>query len=224
MDEGEYLNRIGDYFIKKREGALILSPRDIETIKKWLREEVPLEAIFYGIDKYFEGKKRASRHGGRRSPLSRAEKQVLKAWEEIKEAGLGKKYARREEEDFTAHLDDIATRLRGSTGRKKALAGLSREIGEMATEIERLAEEVGESAVYPVTVEEKLIGMEKDLFELVKGAIGEEELRSLSEAIDEELGGYVERMSREALEKTRRSLLRKKIRDKYGLPEMSLFV
>jgi hypothetical protein len=224
MDEREYLNRIGDYFIKKREGALILSPRDIETIKKWLNEEIPLEAIFYGIDKYFEGKKRASRRGGRRSPLRRAEKRVLKAWEEIREAGLGKKYVRGEDEDFPAILSDIASRLLEAVKKNEALSRLLRSVEGIVSEIKRFAEEIEESAISPVTVEEKLIVMEKELFDRVRKEVGEDELRGLSDAIDEELGGYADRMSREALETTKRNLLKRKIREKYDLPEMSLFV
>ena len=224
LEEGEYLNRVKDYFIKIREGALFLSPRDIETIREWLKEGIPLEALFYGIDRYFEKRKRAVPSGGRRDSLRRTEKDVLKAWQEIREAGLGKKYSREETSDFSGVLASISSRLREALEKKEELSPLRSRIGSLLSEIELFREDIEAEAITPVKVEEALIRMEGELFEELKRILPGEALSSFSEKIDGELARYEGRMSPEVVRATKENMLRKEIRETLGLPRLSLFI
>jgi hypothetical protein len=94
MDRWNYFNyftEIEEYFWKKRGSHLLVSPLDWAIMETWQKAEVPLEAVFKGIDRAFESYRRSRRGAGKPlKSLAYCTDAVLEAAEESEEAAAGK--------------------------------------------------------------------------------------------------------------------------------------
>ena len=66
-------------------------------------------------------------------------------------------------------------------------------------------------------------GIERLLDRAMSGAIGEAELTSMSSEVEAQLKPYKRHMDKDAFAQTRDNLLRKRIREHFGVPRLSLF-
>jgi hypothetical protein len=82
-----------------------------------------------------------------------------------------------------------------------------------------------ESATHPDSrkLEESLTGIERLLDSAMREAIGETELISMQTEIEAQLKPYKRHMDKDAFAQTRDNLLRKRIREHFGVPRLSLF-
>ena len=82
-----------------------------------------------------------------------------------------------------------------------------------------------ESASHPDSrkLEESLTGIERLLDSAMRAAIGEDELRSMCSEVEAQLKPYKRHMDKDAFAQTRENLLRKRVREHFGVPRLSLF-
>jgi hypothetical protein len=81
------------------------------------------------------------------------------------------------------------------------------------------------SAVQPDArkLEDSLTGIERMLDDAVRVAIDEGEFEAVTAEIESQMKPYKRHMDKAAFEQTRGNLLRKRLRDYYGVPRLSLF-
>ena len=72
-------------------------------------------------------------------------------------------------------------------------------------------------------LEESLTGIERMLDETIRKTVSDDDLKSISAEIDEQLKPYKRHMDKAAYAETNENLLRKRLRELLGVPRLSLF-
>jgi hypothetical protein len=72
-------------------------------------------------------------------------------------------------------------------------------------------------------LEDSLTGIERMLDDAIRVAVGDVELEAANTEIESQMKPYKRHMDKAAFEQTRGNLLRKRLRDHFGVPRLSLF-
>jgi len=231
-----YFSEIEDTFVRRRGKHLLLSPMDWALIESWKERDVPLPVVLRAIEHAFdsfEAKKR-----------KRSVKTLLYCQEEV-EAQFAEWIESRvgsHEEAPDKSEDDAKTPF----PRTVVLAHLARSREEL-TELARarrqtssdefcealarataLVEELEidyAAAAQPDArkLEDSLTGVERMLDETIRKTVSDNDLKSISVEIDEQLKPYKRHMDKAAYAETNENLLRKRLREFVGVPRLSLF-
>jgi hypothetical protein len=202
----DYYLEIEAHFAMRRGTPFILSAKDWALMKKWREEGVPLPVVIEAIDTVFE----KNESSGRRkviSSLSYCRHAVKELWNDRKELLVGAG-GETPEASPGALLDDLARDLEA--------AALPASIG--ADFSSRLRELSAERSI--PRIEERLIEIERELIERilsemsVEREVREEAARSLGDAskIDEKTRARTEEAN-----------VRRIVRERFGLPRLTLF-
>jgi hypothetical protein len=218
----EYFQRIESHFLLLRGAPLLLSPSDYRVAKSWHGDGVPLDLVLRTMDEYFE--RRAERaHGDRAAGeepakvwgLRQIRPAVDAAWKHLRELTAP---GDRNEPGEGAALD-VAARL--AALREALERVLPAELPERAAVLARLDALGGESD--PRRVEEGLGAVAAAALDALLAEIPAGEREELAAGVERTLAPLADRMTREEVEATRERLLRQKVRQKFGLPTLSLF-
>jgi phage terminase Nu1 subunit (DNA packaging protein) len=230
-----YFSEIEDTFIRRRGKHLMLSPIDWALIESWKERGVPVHVALRGIEHAFDS------HDAKKQ--KRTVKTLLYCQEEVEA-----QYAEWLESRVGSHDDANARKDHEDTSpfpRATVLAHLARALGELTSisrQRETLQDEFTEalnraaallseikddyaSAAQPDTrkLEESLTGLERMLDDAMRAVATSEDLDSMSAEIESQLKPYRRHMDKPAFEQTRDNLLRKKMREQFGVPRLSLF-
>lgn len=218
----DYFQRLESHFLLLRGAPLLLSPSDYRVAKRWHADGVPLDLVLRTMDELFE--RRAERaHGGQGSEnepakvwgLRQVRPAVDAAWKRLRELTAP---GDRDEPGEGATLD-VPARL---TALREALEGaLPPELPEREAVLARLGALSQETD--PRRVEEGLGGVEAAALDALLAQVPDGERRELAAKVERALAPLADRMTREEVEATRERLLRQKVRQKVGLPTLSLF-
>jgi hypothetical protein len=194
----DYFLEIEAHFAMRRGTPFILSAKDWSLMKKWFDDGVPLAVVIEAIDTVFE-KNEAS---GRRkviSSLSYCRHAVKELWQDRQDlyAGTGEVAP---EENVAGLLEALAAEV------EKASA-------ETAAEIRAL---IAEKSV-PKT-EERLIAIEHDMMERLLGILSGEERKQLEQRVT-----TIADVDEKTRQRTYEANLRRRIRERFGLPRLTLF-
>jgi len=229
-----YFSEIEDTFVRRRLKHLMLSPMDWALIESWKERGVPLHVALRGIEHAFDS------HDARKA--KRTVKTLLYCQEEVEaqyaewlESRVGgqetsEQDAENDKSPFprTAvlrHLDRALQELARLAGERRTKHD---ELGDVfARELSLLSEIRNdyESAAQPDSrkLEESLTGIERLLDSAIHDALGESELTAMSTEVEAQLKPYKRHMAKEAFAQTRENLLKKRIREHFGVPRLSLF-
>ncbi|MYB18718.1 MAG: hypothetical protein F4Y16_07005 [Holophagales bacterium] len=208
----EYFERIEEEFIRLRGAPLLLSPADWRLADGWRREGVPLFLVLESIRLVFE--RRAERQAAspaaqqrRVSSLRYCRPAVEKAWAEFRE--LGGASAR----PPSPAAIDVRERL-------QALAdALPPATADLESWRQRLLELRGSAPA----VEDRLAELDRELvdraFELLPGRDRE----TVAAEAEAALGRMADRVGTERLAELRQRMVRRLVRERLGLPLLSLF-
>jgi hypothetical protein len=232
-----YFSEIEDTFIRRRGKHLLLSPMDWALIEGWKERGVPLHVVVRAIEHAFDS------HDARKQ--KRTVKTLLYCQEEV-EAQYAEWLASRvggheEPEREEKGADD----RKSPFPRDAVLAYLARSLealGTLAVERQTKDDELTEalarsiallseikddyaSAAQPEArrLEDSLTGIERLLDDAIRKAIPERELQSAIAEIESQIKPYKRHMDKAAFEQTRENLLRKRLRDHFSVPRLSLF-
>ena len=201
-------------FIRRRGTPFLLSPRDFALLKEWRALGVPIESIEQGIEAAFSRREeRAAR--GRVNSLAYCADAILEAWERHAAASVGKGGKAGPETDVPATLARLA----------ESLGDLARRRPDLALPIEaalRSIERLGKSRKNAEETEESLARLDKRLTKALYDALPEPERESLNADVAAALDRASVRMDDDAAERTARALTRRTLRDRMGLPRLSL--
>jgi hypothetical protein len=231
-----YFSEIEDTFIRRRGKHLMLSPMDWALIEGWKERGVPLHVVVRAIEHAFDS------HESKKQ--KRTVKTLLYCQEEVEAQyaeWLQSRVGSNDETDsesqqkdeskspfprtaVLAHLarslDTLGKLLRAPAAEDQMSEALARAV-TLLTEIK----DDYESAAQPDArkLEDSLTGIERLLDDAMARTISAAELAAVSAEIDLQVKPYKRQMDKAAFEQTRDNLLRKRLRDHFGVQRLSLF-
>jgi len=212
----------------------MLSPMDWALIESWKERGVPLHVALRGIEHAFDS------HDAKNQ--KRTVKTLLYCVEEVEaqyaewlESRVGSQEpveaeAEKDKLPFPRpavlqHLDRSLQELAALVAQRKPTEDELSEVLERELSLLLEIRNDYESAVHPDSrkLEESLTGIERLLDSAMHGALGEDALTSMSGEVEAQLKPYKRHMDKDAFAQTRDNLLRKRIREHFGVPRLSLF-
>jgi hypothetical protein len=232
-----YFSEIEDTFIRRRGKHLMLSPMDWALIESWKERGVPLHVALRGIEHAFDSHESKKRKRSVKSLLY-CQEEVEAQYAEWLESRVG---GHEEESDAGLSLAADASPF----SREVVLAHLERSLetlNQLAAERERQPDDLSEglaraatllseihldykSAARPDTrkLEDSLTGLDRLLDSAINAAIPRNDFESAVAAVDSQIKPYKRQMDKTAYEQTRDNLLRRRLREHFGVPRLSLF-
>ena len=197
----DYYNEIESHFAARRGTPFILSAKDWALMKKWHVEGVPLPVVIEAIDTVFE----KNETSGRRktiSSLSYCRHAVKELWEERKDLYVG------------------AGETTPETAIAETLEALAQQLETSALGVP-FAPRVRELTGSVPKVEQQLLDLEAELLDAAIAAAPSE-----VEAIRGEIAGALgdtSRIDEKTIARTVEANLRRLVRERFGLPRLTLF-
>ncbi len=214
----------------------MLSPMDWALIEGWKERGVPLHVVVRSIEHAFDS------HESKKQ--KRTVKTLLYCQEEIEaqyaewlesrvggheESAVAGKQADDSKSPFPrdavlAHLGRSLDALNQLKAERVDDHELSAALSRSITLLSEIKDDYA-SAAQPDArkLEDSLTGIERVLDDAMRRAVSEGVLESANTEIDAQLKPYKRQMDKGAFEQTRENLLRKRLRDQYGVPRLSLF-
>lgn len=198
----DYFLEIESHFAMRRGTPFILSAKDWLLMKKWHEEGIPLAIVIEAIDSVFE-KNEAS---GRRkviSSLSYCRHAVKELWSDRRDLQVGE----------AAEVPEAAA--------EETLEALAREVEQSGAAVGDLAGEIRalEKEKSIPKIEERLIDLEHGMIERVLESMPEGE----REAIRARVAAIGASVDEKVRARTEEANLRRLVRERFGLPRLTLF-
>lgn len=213
----------------------MLSPIDWALIESWKERGVPLHVALRGIEHAFDSYE-AKKHKRTVKTLLYCQEEVEAQYAEWLESRVGSHEeadSRRDDDETSpfprasvlAHLERSTEALSNLSNQREAQQD---ELGEALARSAALLAEIKDdyaSAAQPETrkLEESLTGIERMLDDALRAATNEGEFAAMSAEVEAQLKPYKRQMDKPAFEQTRDNLLRKRLREHFGIPRLSLF-
>lgn len=208
----EYFETIEEEFIRLRGAPLLLSPADWRLADRWRQEGVPLFLVLESIRLVFE--RRAERQAAspeaqqrKVSSLRYCRPAVEKAWAEYRElGGASARQPRPAAIDVRSRLQSLAAAIPPATV-------------DVESWRRRLLELQGPAPV----VEDRLVGLDRELVDRAFELLPHRDREEVTTEAEAALGRMAGRVDLERLEELRRRMVRRLVRERLGLPLLSLF-
>jgi phage terminase Nu1 subunit (DNA packaging protein) len=230
-----YFSEIEDTFIRRRGKHLMLSPIDWALIESWKERGVPLHVALRGIEHAFDSHQAKQRKRSVKTLLycqEEVEAQYTEWLEtrvgsndETPEAGSREEKSPFPRELVLAHLERSLAELgRLSQERRAQEDQLTEALARAAALLTEINDDYA-SAATPDTrkLEDSLTGIDRMLDEAIRATASETELESIRTEIESQLKPYKRHMDKTAFGQTWENLLRKHLREQFGVPRLSLF-
>ncbi|HEY6322495.1 MAG TPA: hypothetical protein VJA16_13145 [Thermoanaerobaculia bacterium] len=205
LEDHAYFLAIEDHFVRLRGAPLLLSPADWQVARRWHQQGIPLELVRRALEEVF-ARRRERGAKGRISSLRYCAPAVEAAWTEHSE--LAAPGTRVEAEAF-----DAASRLAALA------AALPTSGDELRAELAALAD----AGLEPQAIEERLAELDRRTLDGALAALGTEERAALDATLDKAIGAVAGRLAAAEIERARGRLARQVLRERLGLPMLSLF-
>jgi len=194
----DYFPEIESHFAARRGTPFILSAKDWALMRKWRDEGVPLPVVIEAIDSVFE----KNETSGRRktiSSLSYCRHAVKELWTDRREMFVGGSETT-PESNPAALLDALAAQLETTVA-----AAFAPRVRELAREqsVRR--------------IEEQLVELEREMIDSIVAA------NDISAIRDEIAAVLTTQMDEKTRARTEEANLRRLVRDRFGLPRLTLF-
>lgn len=198
MASDDYFLEIEAHFAMRRSTPFILSTKDWALMQRWREEGIPLPVVIEAIDSVFE----KNETSGRRkviSSLSYCRHAVKEMWDDRRElfAGAGEGAP---EMNPQARLDTLAQRLAEPFASRVRALGREKSVPR---------------------IEERLMEIERELIESLT-ASAPDEIGHMRREIAVSLGD-TSKLDPKVRARTEEANLRRKIRDRFHLPRLTLF-
>ncbi len=204
-------------FVRRRGTPFLVSPKDFALLREWRALGVPLEAVVSGIEDAF-GRREERGAIGRVNSISYCRDAVLLAWERRAETSRGKGSGGPETMEagqVVAALQRLAADLEGVAVRRPDLAVPFEAARRSLSKLESSGKTAEE-------IEGSLAGLDRRLAKALAEALSEAERAEVDSEAGRMLAGAGARMDAVTLEKTARALKRRLLRERLGLPRLSL--
>jgi len=198
----DYFTEIESHFAQRRGTPFILSAKDWHLMKRWNEEGIPLPVIIEAIDSVFE-KNEASGRKKVISSLSYCRHAVKEIWEERRELAVGDGSITPEEAPDAA-LELLADELNA--------IDVARPFAERIRALKKLKS--------VPRIEAKLIEIEHEMIaSIVDGLLDRDVLLAeIARAL-----GDTSKLDEKTRARTEEANLRRSVRERFGLPRLTLF-
>lgn len=216
----------------------MLSPMDWALIEGWKERGVPLHVVVRSIEHAFDSYESKKRKRTVKTLLY-CQEEVEAQYAEWLESRVGSyeeadaKSAGADESKSPFPRDAVLAHLARSLAQLSELYEERRQTNEdgLAEALSRattLLAEINDdyaSAAHPDArkLEDSLTGLERLLDDAIREAATAREMESANVEIDAQVKPYKRQMDKAAFEQTRENLLRKRLREHFGVPRLSLF-
>ncbi len=205
-----YFRAIEDLFIRLRGSPLLLSPADHLVARKWFEQRVPMEVVARALEGVF-ARRRERGASGKVSSLRYCRPAVEKEWKRV--AQLQAADVRAQAPDPAEPEIELAARL----------AVLCAQLPEQLQGVELWRQRITALSGEAETVEERLAALDAELIAEVDEALTESAARELDEAVKAALQAIAGRLTSEQLQAAGERLRRQLLRQRLGLPLLTLF-
>ena len=233
-----YFSEIEDTFIRRRGKHLMLSPIDWALIEGWKERGVPLHVVVRAIEHAFDSHE-SKKQKRTVKTLLYCQEEVEAQYAEWLESRVGgheaqgteSKQANESKSPFPrdavlAHLGRSLDTVRHLFEERRRTDDdeLSEALARAVTLLSEIKDDYA-SAAQPDArkLEDSLTGIERLLDDAIRLTASDSELESADAAVDSQMKPYKRHMDKAAFEQTRENLLRKSLRDHFGVPRLSLF-
>jgi hypothetical protein len=217
LEDHAYFLAIEDHFVRLRGAPLLLSPADWQAARRWHRQGIPLELVRRALEEVF-ARRRERGAKGRISSLRYCAPAVEAAWTERSELTAPGARVAAEAFDAASRLAALAAALPhvggGRAGLPDApgLAGLRTELAALAG-----------AGLAPQAIEERLAELDRRTLDGALAALAPEDRAALDATLDRAIGAVAGRLAAAEIEHARGRLARQVLRERLGLPMLSLF-
>lgn len=211
LDDQSYFLAIEDHFVRLRGAPLLLSPADWQAARRWHRQGIPIELVRRAIEEVF-ARRRERGAKGRISSLRYCAPAVEAAWVEHSELAAPGGRVAPEAFDAAARLSALAAALPADL---EGAAALRADLAALAAE--------GGAGLDPQGVEERLAEIDRQALEAALAGLAAAEREALDAAVEKALGAISARLASAEIERARERLSRQVLRERLGLPILSLF-
>ncbi|HYW72951.1 MAG TPA: hypothetical protein VE961_18135 [Pyrinomonadaceae bacterium] len=234
MNYFSYFSEIEDTFIRRRGKHLMLSPMDWSLIESWKERGVPLHVALRGIEHAFDSYD-AKKQKRTVKTLLYCQEEVEAQYAEWLESRVGSHDGAATESESEATpfpRTAVLEHLTGSLAELQRLANArSSTEDDFSETLERgvsLLAEINrdyESASHPDSrkLEESLTGIERLLDDAMRKTLAPEQVTAIENDVEAQLKPYKRHMDKAAFAQTRDNLLKKRIREHFRVPRLSLF-
>jgi hypothetical protein len=240
LNHFNYFTEIEDAFVRRRAKHLLLSPMDWALIESWKEMNVPLHVALRGIEKAFDSWESKPRKRSIKSLLY-CQEEVEAQFAEWREARVGASDEASEHDETGKTATDalpfsrIAILEHLQRGRTNLLAVCSArknlKVDDFTDTLERavaLLTEVEDdfaSSGSPSAqkLEQSLSGLERMISDAIPAAVDSEQIVRIEREVKEQLRPYRKHMEPAIYEQTFANLLLKRLRERLGIPRLSLF-
>lgn len=235
MNYFSYFSEIEDTFIRRRGKHLMLSPIDWALIESWKERGVPLHVALRGIEHSFDSYE-AKKHKRTVKTLLYCQEEVEAQYAEWLESRVGSHQESEPEAEESSEKspfsrDVVIDHLRRSLQSIEVLSAQPQQQDDLREALQRAGSlltdirEEYESAARPDTrkLEESLTGIDRMLDDAIRGAIPEPRLTAIAGEVESQLKPYRRQMDKTSYDQTRANLLRKRLREHFDVPRLSLF-
>jgi phage terminase Nu1 subunit (DNA packaging protein) len=230
-----YFSEIEDTFIRRRGKHLMLSPIDWALIESWKERGVPLHVVLRAIEHAFDSYE-SKKHKRTVKTLLYCQEEVEAQYAEWLESRVGS----HDDEEATEDADDrkspfsrdiVLAHLDKSHRELNDLATAQRDEDEWAEALKRAANLLTDirdeyaNAARPDTrkLEESLSGIDRMLDDGIRNSTPLSAMADLEAEVDAQVKPYKRHMDKEVFAQTRENLLKKRLREHFGVPRLSLF-
>ncbi|HKO97878.1 MAG TPA: hypothetical protein VJU86_12845 [Pyrinomonadaceae bacterium] len=235
MNYFNYFTEIEDAFVRRRGKHLLVSSIDWALIESWKEMQIPLHVALRGIEKAFDS--------WESKPRKRAIKSLLYCQEEVEaqfaewaESRVGANDETQTDETQSEGMPfsraALVEHLRKGRSElvvtRTKLLETSSEFSDALQRAETLLQDLEEETENSTTLnaqklEQSLTGLERMLADALRLTIDSVELQEYEREVKEQLKPYRKHMEKAAYDQTFDNLLLKRLRDRYGVPRLSLF-
>jgi hypothetical protein len=206
-----YFKAVEEEFLRRRGAPLTLTPSDWHIAEAWYLAGIPLDLVAQVLDEVW-AKRKERKSKGRISGLRYVAPAVEKAWARQRELTVTGERSAAAPLDVPARLRSLAAALSSAL----AAGGIHTGAAELAAEVTALE---GPSP----QVEEQLAELDRAMLERVWAGLPEDTRTEVQAAAQRTLAALAGRVEPQELERSRERLRAQLVRQRLGLPVLSLF-
>lgn len=242
MNYFNYFTEIEEEFVRRRGSHLLVSPLDWSLMEAWKQRDIPLHVVLRGINNSFDGYDQRLSRGRKVNSLFYCQQEVEAIFLEYIESRVGSsdstpgentdsangnsseassQFTRNSINDYlTEHLETIRQLNDKHSGNQL----LKETFERVSLRLEQIVEDLQMAkAVSPESLETDLTMIEEVILDGLKAGAGEEELKEIERDGNQKLRAYKKSMGKEVYAQTLGNYVAQKLRERFGIPRLSLF-
>ena len=241
MNYFNYFTEIEEEFVKRRGSHMLVSPLDWLLMEAWRQRDIPLNVVLRGINNSFDGYDQKAHRGRKVNSLFYCQQEVEALFVEYCDSRVGSDNATPVEDGngvrgngesaspFTRtticdYLTEHLETLKRLAEKHQNNSPLAETLERVLLRLEQVIEDLQQAnTVSPEALETDLTMIEEVVLDGLKEGAGDAELKEIKREANQKLREYKKTMEREIYEQTLDNYVARRLREKFGVPRLSLF-